>query len=153
MTQKGSTVSVTAPRGFRAAGVATASPNTMYPMWLTSVNDRMRLSSASVSARVAGAAVVPVAGTVPGTLSTSTAAVTRRMRPGAWRVWVSVRSTSKLRTAVREFGPLAGAASSGAAPGVFATAPGTAVLVVGGPAGAHEVSEWEARQLELSRRA
>jgi hypothetical protein len=35
----------------------------------------------------------------------------------------------------------------------FATAPDTAVLVVGGPAGAHKVSEWETRQLELSRRA
>jgi uncharacterized cupin superfamily protein len=35
----------------------------------------------------------------------------------------------------------------------FATAPDTAVLVVGGPAGGHEVSEWETRQLELSRRA
>jgi len=35
----------------------------------------------------------------------------------------------------------------------FATEPDTAVLVVGGPPGTHEVSEWEARQLELSRRA
>ena len=35
----------------------------------------------------------------------------------------------------------------------FATAPETAVLVVGGPAGAHQGSEGEARQLELSRRA
>jgi len=35
----------------------------------------------------------------------------------------------------------------------FASAPDTAVLVVGGPAGTHEVSEWETRQLELSRRA
>jgi hypothetical protein len=35
----------------------------------------------------------------------------------------------------------------------FATQPGTAVLVVGGVPGTHAVSEWEARQLELSRRA
>ena len=35
----------------------------------------------------------------------------------------------------------------------FATAPDTAVLVIGGPPGTHAVSEWEARQLELSRRA
>ena len=35
----------------------------------------------------------------------------------------------------------------------FAAAPDTAVLVIGGPAGAHEVSEWETRQLELGRRA
>jgi uncharacterized protein YjlB len=35
----------------------------------------------------------------------------------------------------------------------FATAPDTAVLVVGGVPGTHDVSEWEARQLELSRRA
>ncbi len=35
----------------------------------------------------------------------------------------------------------------------FATAPDTAVLVIGGPPGAHRVSEWETRQLELSRRA
>ncbi len=35
----------------------------------------------------------------------------------------------------------------------FATAPDSAVLVVGGPPGAHEVSPWEARQLELGRRA
>lgn len=35
----------------------------------------------------------------------------------------------------------------------FATAPDTAVLVVGGPAGSHKVSEWEARQLALGRRA
>jgi quercetin dioxygenase-like cupin family protein len=35
----------------------------------------------------------------------------------------------------------------------FASAPDTAVLVIGGPAGAHRVSEWEARQLELSRHA
>jgi mannose-6-phosphate isomerase-like protein (cupin superfamily) len=35
----------------------------------------------------------------------------------------------------------------------FATQPDTAVLVVGGVPGTHDVSEWEARQLELSRRA
>lgn len=35
----------------------------------------------------------------------------------------------------------------------FATLPDTAVLVIGGPAGAHKVSDWEARQLELGRRA
>lgn len=35
----------------------------------------------------------------------------------------------------------------------FATAPDTAVVVIGGAPGAHDVSEWEARQLELSRRA
>ena len=35
----------------------------------------------------------------------------------------------------------------------FAAAPDTAVLVIGGPPGTHDVSEWEARQLELSRRA
>jgi uncharacterized cupin superfamily protein len=35
----------------------------------------------------------------------------------------------------------------------FATQPVTAVLVVGGVPGTHDVSEWEARQLELSRRA
>lgn len=34
----------------------------------------------------------------------------------------------------------------------FATAPDTAVLVMGGRPGSHPVSEWEARQLELSRR-
>jgi hypothetical protein len=35
----------------------------------------------------------------------------------------------------------------------FATVPDTAVLVIGGTPGTHPVSEWEARQLELSRRA
>ncbi len=35
----------------------------------------------------------------------------------------------------------------------FATAPDTAVLVIGGAPGSHAVSEWEARQLELSGRA
>jgi hypothetical protein len=35
----------------------------------------------------------------------------------------------------------------------FATAPDTAVLVVGGPLGSHIVSDWEARQLKASRRA
>jgi hypothetical protein len=35
----------------------------------------------------------------------------------------------------------------------FATAPDTAVLVVGGPLGSHVVSDWEARQLQASRRA
>lgn len=35
----------------------------------------------------------------------------------------------------------------------FAAAPDTAVLVVGGEPGSHEVSEWETRQLELGRRA
>jgi hypothetical protein len=34
-----------------------------------------------------------------------------------------------------------------------ATAPDTAVLVVGGPLGSHVVSDWEARQLQASRRA
>ena len=34
----------------------------------------------------------------------------------------------------------------------FATAPGTAVLVIGGTPGSHTVSQWEARQLELSSR-
>ena len=35
----------------------------------------------------------------------------------------------------------------------FATMPDTAVLVVGGTPGTHHVSDWEARQLELGRRA
>ncbi|HVF76988.1 MAG TPA: AraC family ligand binding domain-containing protein [Solirubrobacteraceae bacterium] len=35
----------------------------------------------------------------------------------------------------------------------FASAPGTAVLVVGGKPGSRAVSEWEARQLEAGRRA
>jgi mannose-6-phosphate isomerase-like protein (cupin superfamily) len=35
----------------------------------------------------------------------------------------------------------------------FATQPDTAVLVVGGVPGTHDVSEWEARPLELCRRA
>ena len=35
----------------------------------------------------------------------------------------------------------------------FASRPGTAVLVVGGPPGAPRVSEWEARQLEAGGRA
>lgn len=35
----------------------------------------------------------------------------------------------------------------------FATAPDTAVLVVGGRPGSRPVSEWEARQLDLGRRA
>ena len=35
----------------------------------------------------------------------------------------------------------------------FATARDTAVLVIGGEPGSHRVSEWEARQLELGRRA
>ncbi len=35
----------------------------------------------------------------------------------------------------------------------FATAPHSAVLVIGGEPGSHPVSEWEARQLEASRRA
>jgi hypothetical protein len=35
----------------------------------------------------------------------------------------------------------------------FATEPGTAVLVVGGVPGSHDVSEWETRQLDRSRRA
>lgn len=34
----------------------------------------------------------------------------------------------------------------------FATAPDTAVLVIGGAPGSHAVSEWEARQLEFSGR-
>jgi mannose-6-phosphate isomerase-like protein (cupin superfamily) len=34
----------------------------------------------------------------------------------------------------------------------FATAPDTAVLVVGGVPGTHDVSEWEARQLKASGR-
>lgn len=34
----------------------------------------------------------------------------------------------------------------------FATVPDTAVLVMGGVPGAHAVSDWEARQLELGRR-
>jgi len=41
----------------------------------------------------------------------------------------------------------------GATREAFATAPDTAVLVVGGPLGSHVVSDWEARQLEASRRA
>jgi hypothetical protein len=35
----------------------------------------------------------------------------------------------------------------------FATAPRTAVLVIGGMPGTHDVSEWEARQLKASGRA
>lgn len=35
----------------------------------------------------------------------------------------------------------------------FASAPNTAVLVMGGEPGSHPVSEWEARQLDLGRRA
>jgi mannose-6-phosphate isomerase-like protein (cupin superfamily) len=35
----------------------------------------------------------------------------------------------------------------------FATAPDTAVLVIGGEPGSHRVSEWEARQLKAGRRA
>ena len=35
----------------------------------------------------------------------------------------------------------------------FASAPDTAVLVIGGEPGSHPVSEWEARQLDLGRRA
>ena len=89
----------------------------------------MRLSSVALSARTLGfspALVVPTA-----MLSTSTAAVTRRMRPGAWRVWVRVRSSSKLRTAVRAPGPdtegaAAGGGSAGLpALGVLLTLPGT----------------------------
>jgi len=41
----------------------------------------------------------------------------------------------------------------GATREAFATAPDTAVLVVGGPLGSHVVSDWEARQLAAGRRA
>lgn len=41
----------------------------------------------------------------------------------------------------------------GATREAFASAPDTAVLVIGGKPGSRAVSEWEARQLELSRRA
>jgi mannose-6-phosphate isomerase-like protein (cupin superfamily) len=40
----------------------------------------------------------------------------------------------------------------GATREAFATTMDTAVLVIGGPPGSHAVSEWEARQLEASRR-
>lgn len=75
---------------------------------------------------------------------------------GHEELYVVVRGAARFRIDGAEHELPAGSVvlvAPGSTREAFATAPGTAVLVVGGVPGTHDVSEWEARQLELSRRA
>ena len=75
---------------------------------------------------------------------------------GHEELYVVVRGAARFRIDAVEHAVPAGSVvlvAPGSTREAFAIEPGTAVLVVGGPQGAHEVSEWEARQLKASGRA
>ena len=75
---------------------------------------------------------------------------------GHEELYVVVRGAARFRIDGAEHEVPAGSVvlvAPGSTREAFATEPGSAVLVVGGPQGAHEVSEWETRQLKASGRA
>ena len=76
--------------------------------------------------------------------------------PGHEELYVVVRGAARFVIDGEEHGVPAGSVVLVAPESTreaFATAPATAVLVVGGVPGTHAVTRWEARQLEASRRA